>query len=529
MRIAQVAPLGESVPPRKYGGTERIVSYLTETLVQMGHDVTLYASGDSRSAARVRSVSLRSFRGLTGQANFDAIFGQVMAEIHAARHGYDIIHFHTGWYEFPVFAKCDNVCLTTLHGPLEPPAVRERIGAYRDFPLVSISDAQRRPLPRQNWLGTIYHGVPDPGLDANRSEGYLAFLGRISPEKRPDLAIEIARRTGMPLKIAAKVDPVNEDYFASVIGRSSPSRASSSWASSTKRRSNRFSPARGRCSSRSTGPSPSASSWWRRSPAARRLSPSAAARCRKSSRTASPASLSTMSQAPSLRSNGSARSTADACRSASGSASPSPAWWTTILGFMSGLSRRPIPSARPPSRGRPQMRPSNRAPICASMDPHFESPWPSRRMGRHSLPALLRNVDRTLRLPDQKLSPHGRWPVPEMRNRNSRPLAHPLRRPNRLASISPAQSLAVVYNPVAFNFGLDKRLSFRTALHFAPQEICFCVHPPLKIGDRQNACHPRRAHLARRRTYAIRVRAVLIVARESRVRLASLLSQRGIV
>ncbi len=217
MRIAQVAPLGESVPPKKYGGTERIVSYLTETLVQMGHDVTLYASGDSKSAARIRSVSLRSWRGLAGQANFDAIFGQVMADLHAARHAYDIIHFHTGWYEFPVFAGDEALCLTTLHGPLEPAPVRERIGAYRSFPLVSISDAQRRPLPHQNWLGTIYHGVPDPGVEAGRGGGYLAFLGRISPEKRPDLAIEIAQRARLPLKIAAKVDPVNEAYFASEI------------------------------------------------------------------------------------------------------------------------------------------------------------------------------------------------------------------------------------------------------------------------------------------------------------------------
>jgi glycosyltransferase involved in cell wall biosynthesis len=217
MRIAQVAPLGESVPPKKYGGTERIVSYLTETLVQMGHDVTLYASGDSKSAARIRSVSLRSIRGPAGQANFDAIFGQVMADLHAARHAYDIIHFHIGWYEFPVFDQGDSLCLTTLHGPLEPPPVRERIGAYRDFPLVSISDAQRRPLPQQNWLGTIYHGIPDPRVEAGTGGGYLAFLGRISPEKRPDLAIEIARRAGLPLKIAAKVDPVNEDYFANEI------------------------------------------------------------------------------------------------------------------------------------------------------------------------------------------------------------------------------------------------------------------------------------------------------------------------
>src|SRR5579872_6866337 len=141
MRIAQVAPLGESVPPRKYGGTERIVSYLTESLVHMGHDVTLYASGDSKSAARVRSFSLRSLRGQTEQANLEAICGHVMTDLYEARHAYDIIHFHTGWYEFPIFAHADMQCLTTLHGPLDPPGVRKRIGAYRGFPLVSISNA----------------------------------------------------------------------------------------------------------------------------------------------------------------------------------------------------------------------------------------------------------------------------------------------------------------------------------------------------------------------------------------------------
>jgi glycosyltransferase involved in cell wall biosynthesis len=214
MRIAQVAPLGESVPPRKYGGTERIVSYLTEALVQMGHEVTLYASGDSKTAARLRSASVRSLRG--PDANFDAIFGQVMDDLHAARHAYDIIHFHVGWYEFPVFAGGDTQCLTTLHGPLDPPFVRERIAAYPGFPLVSISDAQRAPLPHQNWLGTIHHGIPDPGVEARPGE-YLAFLGRISPEKRPDLAIAIARAVGIPLKIAAKVDPVNRAYFEAEI------------------------------------------------------------------------------------------------------------------------------------------------------------------------------------------------------------------------------------------------------------------------------------------------------------------------
>jgi glycosyltransferase involved in cell wall biosynthesis len=213
MRIAQVAPLGESVPPKKYGGTERIVSYLTESLVQMGHEVTLYATADSRTAARLRSVSLHSLRGLS-HTHVEAIFGQVMAELHAARHAYDLIHFHIGWFEFPIFTGSDSRCLTTLHGPLDPPGVRERIGAYPDFPLVSISDAQRRPLlARQNWLGTVYHGVPDPGIEAAKDGKYLAFLGRISPEKRPDLAIEIAQRAGLPIKLAAKVDPMNAAYF----------------------------------------------------------------------------------------------------------------------------------------------------------------------------------------------------------------------------------------------------------------------------------------------------------------------------
>lgn len=217
MRIAQVAPLGESVPPARYGGTERIVSYLTEALVQQGHEVTLYASGDSKTAARLKAMSLRSLRNHLSHADIEAIFGEGMADIHRARHAYDIIHFHVGWFEFPVFADCRTPCLTTLHGPLDHPVLRERVGSYRDFPLVSISNAQRRPLPDQNWLATIYHGVPDPAIEAGGPGRYLAFLGRISPEKRPDLAIEIAQRAHLPLKIAAKVDPVNEQYFETEI------------------------------------------------------------------------------------------------------------------------------------------------------------------------------------------------------------------------------------------------------------------------------------------------------------------------
>ncbi|HUK59318.1 MAG TPA: glycosyltransferase family 4 protein [Stellaceae bacterium] len=213
MRIAQVAPLGESVPPVKYGGTERIVSYLTEALVQQGHDVALYASGDSKTAARLKAMSLRSLRNHLSHADVDSIFGEAMAELYRARHAYDVIHFHLGWHEFPVFADCSTPCLTTLHGPLDHPAIHGRIAPYPSFPLVSISDAQRAPLPYHNWLATIYHGVPDPGIEVAAAGRYLVFLGRISPEKRPDLAIAMARRARLPLKIAAKIDPVNETYF----------------------------------------------------------------------------------------------------------------------------------------------------------------------------------------------------------------------------------------------------------------------------------------------------------------------------
>jgi len=213
MRIAQVAPLGESVPPVKYGGTERIVSNLTEALVQQGHDVALYASGDSKTAARLKAMSLRSLRNHLSHADVDSIFGEAMAELYRARHAYDVIHFHLGWHEFPVFADCSTPCLTTLHGPLDHPAIHGRIAPYPSFPLVSISDAQRAPLPYHNWLATIYHGVPDPGIEVAAAGRYLVFLGRISPEKRPDLAIAMARRARLPLKIAAKIDPVNETYF----------------------------------------------------------------------------------------------------------------------------------------------------------------------------------------------------------------------------------------------------------------------------------------------------------------------------
>ncbi|HEX9488872.1 MAG TPA: glycosyltransferase family 4 protein, partial [Stellaceae bacterium] len=217
MRIAQVAPLGESVPPRKYGGTERIVSYLTEALVAQGHEVTLYASGGSLSAARLCVTYPRPLRELPGHPDLELIYRHVMAEVRAASGHYDIIHFHTGWFEFPFFAQAAAPCLTTLHGRLNIPEVQARLRAHRSFPLVSISHAQRAHVPEANWVGTIYHGIPDRGIAARAGGDYLAFLGRISPEKRPDLAIDIAQRAGLPIKIAAKVDQVDQAYFDTTI------------------------------------------------------------------------------------------------------------------------------------------------------------------------------------------------------------------------------------------------------------------------------------------------------------------------
>ncbi|HEX6980250.1 MAG TPA: glycosyltransferase family 4 protein [Alphaproteobacteria bacterium] len=218
MRIAQVAPLTESVPPQTYGGTERVVAYLTDALVKLGHEVTLYASADSGTAAELRACCERSLRLAPGIGDPIQIHEQMMQRVLAESAEFDIIHFHTAWYEFPVFANCATPCLTTAHGRLDVQIMKQRLREFRGFPLVSISDAQRQPVPDVNWVGTIYHGLPDilAVADTGRRD-YLAFLGRISPEKRPDLAIKIARRAGWPIKIAAKVDPVDAAYFESEI------------------------------------------------------------------------------------------------------------------------------------------------------------------------------------------------------------------------------------------------------------------------------------------------------------------------
>jgi glycosyltransferase involved in cell wall biosynthesis len=215
LRIAQVAPLYESTPPSMYGGTERVVAFLTEALVELGHEVTLFSSADARTRAQLVPVRDLAIRLDPAPLKCDvAAHLSMLYEVRSRVEECDLIHFHIDPLQFPLFEHCPERTLTTLHGRLDLkdlPAVHAR---WPGFPLVSISDAQRRPLPRANWAGTVHHGLPPDLLPfGSGSDGYLAFLGRMSPEKRPDRAIEIALATGMPLRMAAKVDPVDRAYY----------------------------------------------------------------------------------------------------------------------------------------------------------------------------------------------------------------------------------------------------------------------------------------------------------------------------
>ncbi|MFQ6094184.1 MAG: glycosyltransferase family 4 protein [bacterium] len=218
MQIAQVAPLYESVPPKYYGGTERVVSYVTEELVHQGHDVTLFASGDSVTNARLVAPCDRALR--LDKNCIDPISHHIlMLElVWKEADNFDVIHCHLDSVHFPIFRLLKTPSVTTLHGRLDIP---DLVGLYREFcdiPLVSISDAQREPLWWANWQATVYHGLPEDLYVFHNEPGtYLAFLGRISPEKRVDRAIEIAKRLDMPIKIAAKVDKSDKDYFEDVI------------------------------------------------------------------------------------------------------------------------------------------------------------------------------------------------------------------------------------------------------------------------------------------------------------------------
>jgi glycosyltransferase involved in cell wall biosynthesis len=214
LRIAQVAPLYESVPPKSYGGTERVVSYLTEELVRLGHEVTLFASGDSVTDARLVASCPRSLRTDPDTIDQSAPHVLLLEQVFSQSNRFDIIHFHIDYLHFPLSRRQRVPQVTTLHGRLDIPQLKPLYREFSEMPLVSISDSQRKPLAWASWQGTVYHGLPP---DAHRfrdgSGKYLAFLGRISPEKRVDRAIEIAKRSGMRLKIAAKVDPADRTYY----------------------------------------------------------------------------------------------------------------------------------------------------------------------------------------------------------------------------------------------------------------------------------------------------------------------------
>ena len=214
MKIAQIAPLTEAVPPKFYGGTERVVSFLTEELVAMGHDVTLFASGDSLTAAELDAVWPRALRLDPGIRDTLAPHFMLMERVHRRAHEFDVLHFHNDYWPASLFARQRTPFVTTLHGRLDLPELGP---VYEELPvmnLISISDAQRQPLPEANFVATVQHGLPKDLLTPREcSRDYVAFLGRICPEKRPDRAIRIARAAGMDLRLAAKVDRVDEEYF----------------------------------------------------------------------------------------------------------------------------------------------------------------------------------------------------------------------------------------------------------------------------------------------------------------------------
>lgn len=218
MRIAQIAPLTEAIPPKLYGGTERVVSWLTEELVALGHDVTLFASGDSVTSARLEPMWPRALR-LDASVRDPVALHMLMLElVHQRAKEFDLLHFHLDYFPFSLFSRQTTPFVTTLHGRLDLPEHQPVFTTFAAVPVVSISNAQRRPLPWARWMATIHHGLPEKLLTPRPAKrDYLAFLGRIAPEKGVDRAIRIASASGLPLKIAAKVDPVDRNYFAAEI------------------------------------------------------------------------------------------------------------------------------------------------------------------------------------------------------------------------------------------------------------------------------------------------------------------------
>jgi glycosyltransferase involved in cell wall biosynthesis len=218
MQIAQIAPLMEAVPPKLYGGSERIVAYLTDELVTMGHEVTLFASGDSVTTATLEPGCARALRlDPTVRDSVAPLLAMLEGVAQRAR-DFDVVHLHCDYLGYPVLRRTGVPFLATLHGRLDLPELRSLYRVFSDVPVVSISNSQRGPLPEAGFVATVYHGLPEQLLlPGNGSGGYLAFLGRISPEKAPDRAIRIAAQAGMQLKIAAKIDRVDRDYFRAEI------------------------------------------------------------------------------------------------------------------------------------------------------------------------------------------------------------------------------------------------------------------------------------------------------------------------
>jgi glycosyltransferase involved in cell wall biosynthesis len=219
MKIAQVAPLYEAVPPLLYGGTERVVAYLTDALVRLSHDVTLFASAEAQTCAALVPVRDQAIRLDPAPLKSDlAAHLEMLAEVRRRAGDFDVIHFHTDMLHFPIFEEMAERTITTLHGRLDLKDLPQVYRRWPAYPLISVSSDQRKPIPFANWIGTVHHGVPSELYPVRlRGEGYLAFLGRISPEKRPDRAIEIARYCGKHLKIAAKIDAADRAYWSEVI------------------------------------------------------------------------------------------------------------------------------------------------------------------------------------------------------------------------------------------------------------------------------------------------------------------------
>jgi glycosyltransferase involved in cell wall biosynthesis len=214
MHIAQIAPLTEAVPPKFYGGTERVIHWLTEELVALGHDVTLYASGDSTTSAKLEAIWPRALRIDGSVRDPNALHMAMLERVRRHADEYDFLHFHLDYYPFSLFSRQPVPFVTTLHGRLDLAEHQPVFSTFASLPVISISDSQRRPIPQANWVRTIYHGLPQQLLTPIAATArYFAFLGRIAPEKGVDRAISIARRCGVPLRIAAKVDKVDREYF----------------------------------------------------------------------------------------------------------------------------------------------------------------------------------------------------------------------------------------------------------------------------------------------------------------------------